>query len=60
VCDEEAMSDGDFYAWLKEVRCATVREVAERLGVTQDSVAGPRPRPPRPLAGPLGFELPCV
>ena len=32
VCGEEAMSN--FYEWLKEVRCTTARETAERLGIS--------------------------
>jgi len=30
----------DFYAWLKEVRCATAREVADRFGLVRKSAYG--------------------
>ena len=31
---------GGFYTWLKEVRCTTAREVAERLGISLESARG--------------------
>jgi len=31
------MNDCQFYVWLREVRCTTVREVAERLGISRKS-----------------------
>lgn len=37
---QEAMSDSDFFAWLREVRCVTVKEAAERLGIAHESARG--------------------